>query len=89
MKKQAKIKKEQAITPARSRDIATSSPTLFVIRVQRYCFFLTYANFCVKKNHLHLSNYVGQKTSQVLKLGRPGNCKCLFGIIVGRLCRMV
>lgn len=40
-------------------------------------------------NTLNLSNYVGQKTSQVLKLGRPGNCKCLFGIIVGRLYRMV
>ena len=49
MKKQGEIKKEQAVTPARSRDIATSSLTLFVIRVQRYCFFLTYANFASKK----------------------------------------
>ena len=88
MKKQAKIKKEQAVTPARSRDIATSSLTLFVIRVQRYCFFLTYANFASKKS-LHLSNYVGQKTSQVLKLGRPGNVLVPVWNYRGRLYRMV
>ena len=63
-------------------------PTLLIVGAKVLLFF-DIRKFLRQKNRLHLSNYVGQKTSQVLKLGRPGNCKCLFGIIVGRLYRMV